>query len=143
MKVELESPKTEQELVQYAKRIAETTGNQPFIEALLRDRQGWEAGYTNLLRSVDEKTMSTPGTYKELKHLVNLLEPLERDGTLQVPGLGTLNGARAALKESLGEFLCTVTHTHGPLVFHLVDQGRRPELFRLIGRDVYVFVKVK
>jgi len=33
----------------------------------------------------------------ELLHLVRLLEPMERDGTLNVPGLATLNGARAAL----------------------------------------------
>lgn len=38
--------------------------------------------------------------YKELKHLVKLLEPLEQSGGLQVPGLATLNGARAALKEA-------------------------------------------
>jgi capsule polysaccharide export protein KpsE/RkpR len=34
---------------------------------------------------------------RELSHLVFLLEPLERDGTLNVPGLATLNGARAVL----------------------------------------------
>ena len=37
---------------------------------------------------------------KELRHLVRLLEPLERDGGLNVPGLATLNGARAALKKA-------------------------------------------
>jgi hypothetical protein len=34
---------------------------------------------------------------RELAHLVRLLEPLERAGSLAVPGLATLNGARRAL----------------------------------------------
>ena len=34
---------------------------------------------------------------RELARLVRLLEPLEQAGTLNVPGLATLNGARAAL----------------------------------------------
>lgn len=34
--------------------------------------------------------------YRELKHLIRLMEPLEADGTLNIPGLATLNGARAA-----------------------------------------------
>lgn len=33
----------------------------------------------------------------ELEHLVRLLEPQEKAGTLDVPGLATLNGARKAL----------------------------------------------
>jgi hypothetical protein len=36
--------------------------------------------------------------HKELAHLVRLLEPLEKDGGLDVPGLATLNGARKALE---------------------------------------------
>jgi DNA-directed RNA polymerase subunit RPC12/RpoP len=35
---------------------------------------------------------------RELRHLVRLLEPLEQEGGLAVPGLATLNGARAALE---------------------------------------------
>jgi len=46
---------------------------------------------------------SAPLLYDELAHLVRLLEPLERDGTLNVPGLATLNGARAALSRATGE----------------------------------------
>lgn len=38
------------------------------------------------------------GVRRELAHLVRLLEPLEADGSLNVPGLATLNGARAALE---------------------------------------------
>lgn len=38
---------------------------------------------------------------RELIHLVRLLEPLEKDGSLNVPGLATLNGARKAIEESL------------------------------------------
>jgi hypothetical protein len=36
---------------------------------------------------------------RELTHLVRLLEPLEKEGGLQVPGLATLNGARAVLSK--------------------------------------------
>lgn len=39
-------------------------------------------------------------TLKELKHLVRLLEPMEEAGTLNVPGLATLNGARRAISEA-------------------------------------------
>lgn len=37
---------------------------------------------------------------KELRHLVLLIEPLEKYGGLNIPGLATLNGARAALELS-------------------------------------------
>lgn len=37
---------------------------------------------------------------KELRHLVRLLEPLEKDGSLDVPGLATLNGSRKALHDA-------------------------------------------
>lgn len=40
---------------------------------------------------------------RELSHLVRLLEPLERDGGLNVPGLATLNGAREAIRKAAGE----------------------------------------
>jgi hypothetical protein len=46
---------------------------------------------------------AAPDLYKELWHLVRLLEPLERDGRLDVPGLATLNGARAALAKARRE----------------------------------------
>ncbi len=42
--------------------------------------------------------------YRELRHLVLLLEPLEQDGGLDVPGLATLNGARKALDEANPEW---------------------------------------
>ena len=41
--------------------------------------------------------LRTDALHRELSHLVRLLEPLERAGALNVPGLATLNGARAAL----------------------------------------------
>jgi len=47
--------------------------------------------------------LAAPTLYHELRHLVRLLEPLERDGGLDVPGLATLNGARRALKMAEGE----------------------------------------
>jgi hypothetical protein len=43
---------------------------------------------------------AAPDLYRELAHLVRLLEPLEKEGGLDVPGLATLNGARAALKKA-------------------------------------------
>lgn len=46
---------------------------------------------------------SAPDLYAALEHLFKLLEPMEQDGRLQVPGLATLNGARAALRKARGE----------------------------------------
>ena len=36
----------------------------------------------------------------ELAHLVRLMEPVEKDGGFNIPGLATLNGARAALADA-------------------------------------------
>jgi len=38
---------------------------------------------------------------KELIHLVQLMEPLEQEGKLNIPGLATLNGARNAINKAL------------------------------------------
>ena len=46
---------------------------------------------------------AAPDLLHELRHLVRLLEPLEREGTLNVPGLATLNGAREAIKKAEGK----------------------------------------
>lgn len=43
---------------------------------------------------------AAPELLDELQHLVRLLEPLEADGSLNVPGLATLNGARAAIRKA-------------------------------------------
>ena len=43
---------------------------------------------------------AAPDLLAELKHLVGLLEPLEMGGLLNVPGLATLNGARAAIAKA-------------------------------------------
>jgi hypothetical protein len=43
---------------------------------------------------------AAPDLYRELRHLVRLLEPLESSGELNVPGLATLNGARAAIEKA-------------------------------------------
>lgn len=40
---------------------------------------------------------------RELEHLVRLLEPLENAGSLNVPGLATLNSARAAIAKATAE----------------------------------------
>lgn len=46
---------------------------------------------------------AAPELYDELLHLVRLMEPLEDRGQLDIPGLATLNGARAALAKARGE----------------------------------------
>lgn len=46
---------------------------------------------------------AAPDLLKELENLVRLLEPIERDRPLNVPGLATLNGARRALAKARGE----------------------------------------
>lgn len=43
---------------------------------------------------------AAPELLKELMHLVRLLEPVEKNGGLDVPGLATLNGAREAIKKA-------------------------------------------
>lgn len=45
---------------------------------------------------------AAPELYAELAHLVRFFEPIEETG-LNVPGLATLNGARAALAKARGE----------------------------------------
>lgn len=47
--------------------------------------------------------LAAPDIYAEFAHLVRLLEPMESAGTLNVPGLATLNGARAVLARARGE----------------------------------------
>ncbi len=46
---------------------------------------------------------AAPDLYKELAHIVSLLEPMEESGSLQVPGRATRNAARAALAKARGE----------------------------------------
>ena len=43
---------------------------------------------------------ASPTLLKELAHLVRLLEPELEAGRLQVPGLATLNGAKAAISKA-------------------------------------------
>ena len=45
---------------------------------------------------------AAPDLYEELQHLVTLIQPLEREGDLHIPGLATLNGAREALAKANG-----------------------------------------
>ena len=45
---------------------------------------------------------AAPTLLRELQHLVALLEPLEADGRLDVPGLPTLNGGRLAIRQATG-----------------------------------------
>jgi hypothetical protein len=43
---------------------------------------------------------AAPCLLKELQRLVSLIEPQEREGGLNIPGLATLNGARAAIAKA-------------------------------------------
>jgi hypothetical protein len=45
---------------------------------------------------------AAPDLLRELEHLVMLLEPLEQNGGLNVPGLATLNAARNAIAKATG-----------------------------------------
>ena len=58
-------------------------------------RDSWEANA--------QLCAAAPDLLWELQHLVRLLTPRETDGTLDVPGLATLNGARAAITKARGE----------------------------------------
>lgn len=49
----------------------------------------------------------------ELAHLLYLLEPLERAGTLSIPGLATLNGAREAIRQTTIDRRATPAHDSG------------------------------
>ena len=46
---------------------------------------------------------AAPDLERELSHLVRVLEPLVASGAFNIPGLATLNGARAALAKARGE----------------------------------------
>lgn len=46
---------------------------------------------------------AAPDLYRELAYLVSMIEPLEREGRIQIPGIATLNGARAALAKARGK----------------------------------------
>jgi hypothetical protein len=46
---------------------------------------------------------AAPDLYKELAHLVALIEPCINDGRVSIPGLATLNAAHAALAKARGE----------------------------------------
>lgn len=44
---------------------------------------------------------AAPDLLKELQHLVKIMEPLEKECALNIPGLATLNGARSAIKKAI------------------------------------------
>jgi len=46
---------------------------------------------------------AAPELLEALSHIVRLMEPMEREGGINVPGLATLNGARAAIARANGE----------------------------------------
>lgn len=75
--------------------------------------------------------LSARKLYRELRHLVGLLEPLEEAGTLTVPGLATLNGPRLALELGKAANL-GVMPTPDPRAFRLGDGGLVVELV-LVG----------
>jgi hypothetical protein len=46
---------------------------------------------------------AAPDLLRELEHLVRLMEPVEQSTGFSLPGLATLNGARAAIKKARGQ----------------------------------------
>lgn len=84
--------------------------NLPFRYEPSGDSDGFTAGIDHFVLDANGEELAcapneeigllfaaSPDLYRELRHLVQLLEPLERDGSLNIPGLATLNGARMAL----------------------------------------------
>lgn len=55
--------------------------------------------YTLALRMESDRALLR----HELSHLVRLMEPLEHGGSLNIPGLATLNAARDALTKTEGK----------------------------------------
>jgi hypothetical protein len=55
----------------------------------------------NQYRANGHLIAAAPDLLAELKHLVRLMEPKEQTG-LDIPGLATLNGARAAIAKAAG-----------------------------------------
>jgi hypothetical protein len=72
----------------------------------LEGKNWWEVeilGSSEWLRAKPEHLQlmaAAPDLYRELQHLVRLLETYEESGDLNVYGLATLNGARAALSRA-------------------------------------------
>jgi hypothetical protein len=74
--------------------IVEANGTQIAIMS------GWRSDVTEANARL---IAAAPELLKELRHLVRLLEPAEKDGAIDVPGLATLNAARAAIRKAAGE----------------------------------------
>lgn len=69
-------------------------GSTPYVaEALSRVEEEREANAKLIA--------AAPDLLKELVHLVRLLEPLEKEGGMDIPGLATLNGARKSIEKAL------------------------------------------
>jgi hypothetical protein len=74
--------------------------NEDKLKELITEIRNIVGQYGGLKISLDLFSASKD-LLKELMHLVNLLEPLEQAGTLDIPGLATLNGARKAIDKAL------------------------------------------
>lgn len=68
--------------------------------AICETTRGWEDPGTSPANA--HLIAAAPDLYRQLAHLVHLIEPLERDGH-NIPGLATLNAARAALAKAEGK----------------------------------------
>jgi hypothetical protein len=66
----------------------------PFKPSRFEAKTAWNR------REVPQENATESNVRRELSHLVRLLEPMERNGSLHVPGLATLNGARRALSKA-------------------------------------------
>ena len=69
-----------------------TTHNSPITKRLIEDGLDKRP-----MRSLSELIAEHRELYRQLNHLVGLLEPLARTGRLAVPGLATLHAPRAIL----------------------------------------------
>ena len=71
------------------------SSNQNFIVQVGKDRVPvWSEANARLIAAA-------PNLYEALAHLVWFIEPIEHEG--RIPGLATLNAARAALDKARGE----------------------------------------
>lgn len=46
---------------------------------------------------------AAPDALRELQHLVRLIDPLLESGSITIPGLATMNGAKRAIAKATGE----------------------------------------
>lgn len=71
------------------------TGTIAFPESILKRAEE----IREEMKKAEQLRSAAPDMARELLHLLRLMEPLEKEGGFDIPGLATLNGARAALRK--------------------------------------------